>query len=131
MINNDWKTRHVRVPCFFTDDGWERGGITLRYKVVGEGIRYRYSICSPKDQYSRKIGVEQANLGFYDMMVSIYVDEGYTAFNLEAAILMHLVDEQRDELSKTTLDLIYSFVRNGVNRELKQFFYPKKGKGND
>lgn len=32
--NNDWKTRHVRVPCFFTDDGWERGGITLRYKVM-------------------------------------------------------------------------------------------------
>jgi len=51
---------------------------------------------------------------------------------IAAAILMHIVEEQRGELlSKTTLDLIYSFVRNGFNRELKQFFYPKKGKGND
>ena len=125
MINNDWKTRHVRVPSFFTDDGWERGGLTLRYKVSEEGIEYKYSICNPKDQYCRKTGIIIANQGV-GTLTSVYVDEGYTAFNLEAAILMHLVDEQRDELSKNTLDLIYSFVRNGFNRELTQFFYPKK-----
>lgn len=126
MIKTDWKTRHVRVPCFIADDGWERGGITLRYRVIEEGIQYMYSICNPKDQYSRKVGIELADTGFSNML-GIYVDGRETAFNLEAAILMHIVEEQRGELlSKTTLDLIYSFVRNGIDRELKQFFYPKK-----
>jgi len=131
MSNNDWKTRHVRVPCFFTDDGWERGGLTLRYKLVGNELSYKYSICSPQDQYSRELGVNVAAFGDVFTVRNYLINDTDKAFVIESAILMDIVDNTRDKLSKSTLDLIYSFVRNGVNRELKQFFYPKKRDGND
>lgn len=123
--NNDWKTRHVRVPCFFTDDGWERGGITLRYKLEGGALSYKYSICSPQDQYSRKLGISLSELNKVSTLYNV-VNEGDKAFTVEATILMDIVGNSRDTISRETLDLIYSFVRNGINRELKQFFYPKK-----
>lgn len=125
MTNNDWKTRHVRVPCFFTDDGWERGGITLRYKLEGGALSYKYSICSPQDQYSRKLGISLSELNKVSTLYNV-VNEGDKAFTVEATILMDIVGNSRDTISRETLDLIYSFVRNGINRELKQFFYPKK-----
>jgi len=125
MINADWKTRHVRVPCFVADDGWERGGLTLRYKLADGELSYRYSICSPQDQYSRKLGVSLACTS-PTLTLSNVVNDSDKASDIEIAILMDIVDNSRDTLSKTTLNLIYSFVRNGVNRELKQFFYPKK-----
>lgn len=125
MINNDWKTRHVRVPCFIADDGWERGGITLRYKLEGGALSYKYSICSPQDQYSRKLGVSVAEFSEVATLSNV-VNDSDKASDIEIAILMDIVDNTRDKLSRGTLDLIYSFVRNGINRELKQFFYPKK-----
>lgn len=125
MTNNDWKTRHVRVPCFFTDDGWERGGITLRYKLIDNELSYKYSICSPQDQYSRKLGISLSELNKVSTLYNV-VNEGDKAFTVEATILMDIVGNSRDTISRETLDLIYSFVRNGINRELKQFFYPKK-----
>jgi hypothetical protein len=130
MSNNDWKTRHVRVPCFFTDDGWERGGLTLRYKLVGGELSYKYSICSPQDQYSRELGISVAEFGEVSI-ISNMVNDSDKASDIEIAILMDIVDNTRDTLSKSTLNLIYAFVRNGTNRELTQFFYPKKGNGND
>lgn len=130
MINNDWKTRHVRVPSFFTDDGWERGGLTLRYKLEGNELIYKYSICSPQDQYSRKLGISLSELNKVSTLHNV-VNDSDKASNVEVAILMDIVENHRQLLSKNTLDLIYSFVRNSVNRELKQFFYPKEGKSND
>lgn len=125
MSNDDWKTRHVRVPCFHTDDGWERGGLTLRYKLEGSTLSYKYSICSPQDQYSRKVGVGFAERGEVHTLDRV-VNGSDKTFNVEIAILMDIVGNSRDTLSKGTLDLIFYFIRSGVNRGLKEFFYPKK-----
>ncbi len=125
MINTDWKTRHVRVPCFVADDGWKRGGITLQYKQAVGIIIYKYSICSPQDRYSRKLGISLSELNKVNTLYTV-VNESDKAFTVEAAILMDIVDNSRDTISRETLDLIHWFVRKGTNREIKQIFYPNK-----
>jgi len=39
------------------------GGITLRYKVdeVTNTVEYKFAICNPNDQYSRKTGIAIAD----------------------------------------------------------------------
>jgi hypothetical protein len=124
MINNDWKTRHVRVPCFFNDDGWERGGLTLRYRINSVGVEYKYSICNPKDQYSRKLGILWAETTD-SRLLRMFIDNDETSFQRESAILHDIVSKDRENLSGSTLGLIHDFVRRGCLKEVSDFFYPK------
>ena len=124
MINNDWKTRHVRVRCFFNDDGWERGGLTLRYRIIRGGVEYKYSICNPKDQYSRKLGILWAETTV-SRLSRIFVDSAETSFQIESAILRDIVSKDRESLSSNTLGLMHAFVRRGCLKDVSDFFYPK------
>lgn len=124
MLNNDWKTRHVRIPSWSSADGWERGGITLLYKL-GEGIlSYKYSICNPKDQYSRKIGIAIAEFGKV-RGISNELDGSDTSSSIVTNILLDIVVTDRSILSKETLELVHSFIRTRMLRELSKVFYPK------
>lgn len=121
QTDTNWMTRHVRVPCFFADDGWERGGLTLRYKIVDNGLLYRYSVCNPKDQYCRKLGVETAD-SHPTATLEVRWLEDCSRFSIEMMILVDIVECNKEFITRNTLDTILAFVRRGLNQELAEVF---------
>lgn len=123
IYNNEWRIRHIRIPCFFSPDGYKRGGITLQYKVDEWGIEYTYSICSPKDNYSRKLGLEHGQCrGDYPAVLqgNFY---GHSRSDVEVVILKDLVESLCGVISKDTQGLIYDFIAAYQQRELHKLIY--------
>lgn len=57
-IEQGWKIKHIKHPDYKCG---RDVAVTILYKDIGSNIfAYRYSICSPKDMFSRKQGIEEA-----------------------------------------------------------------------
>jgi hypothetical protein len=118
-----WKTRHVRLPDMF---GETKGGITLRYNVTGDMVSYRYAICNPSDQYSRKVGIQVADSKPTITVMSIPSAEGAPTEFIVNTILVDIFEEGRETLSKYTISLIYQFIVTKQVEAIRKFFFPSK-----
>lgn len=94
----EWKIRHIK------SDDYKCGrdvAITILYKEVGNGYyEYKFAICSPKEMFSRKKGVEEALKKESDKLY----DEGSVPFT--GLVLMHM--SISNKFSKGARSLILS-----------------------
>ncbi len=120
-VVGEWHSRHIRFPELLEIFS---GGITLRYKVdeINNVVEYKFAICNPKDQYSRKLGITIA-----DGKQSYFTD--LPPFEIEGEdmvylILSHIFDSV-PTLSRQTVALMYNFSVQYAVRSVKNQFYPK------
>lgn len=117
LISEGWNIRHIRLIDPFNFDGqkYERGGVTLLWTYDhNSDILYKFSICNPKDQYSRETGIEIANESVLRMV------EFLTAGDAVVDILKDVV--RNNELSKEIEYLLFNFMLDNQTKQLKKLF---------
>lgn len=106
--------QHNRVPENYT----------LAIKVRKEGVYYQFAVCSPKDQFSRKIGRELALQRLNDFPIILNTGDIITAFKeeLPPGLLSSIGFAKYQQF--TLEDISSNFIFSFVNRRFKDIHNP-------
>lgn len=106
--------QHNRVPENYT----------LAIKVRKEGVYYQFAVCSPKDQFSRKIGRELALQRLNDFPIILNTGDIITAFKeeLPPGLLSSTGFAKYQQF--TLEDISSNFIFSFVNRRFKDIHNP-------
>lgn len=97
---------------------------TLAIKVRKEGVYYQFAVCSPKDQFSRKIGRELALQRLNDFPIILNTGDIITAFKeeLPPGLLSSIGFAKYQQF--TLEDISSNFIFSFVNRRFKDIHNP-------
>lgn len=106
--------QHNRVPENYT----------LAIKVRKEGVYYQFAVCSPKDQFSRKIGRELALQRLNDFPIILNTGDIITAFKeeLPPGLLSSIGFAKYQQF--TLEDISSNFIFSFANRRFKDIHNP-------
>lgn len=106
--------QHNRVPENYT----------LAIKVRKEDVYYQFAVCSPKDQFSRKIGRELALQRLNDFPIILNTGDIITAFKeeLPPGLLSSIGFAKYQQF--TLEDISSNFIFSFVNRRFKDIHNP-------
>jgi hypothetical protein len=113
------KTRHL-----FTNYAPNLGGITLRYSVNEDYtlLTYKFALCNPKDQYSRKEGVAEADKhGEHSIYYPLGLDD-LTEEELVGIILQDIFNKNKKSLPKHAVSRIYRYVWDMATKHIHDYF---------
>lgn len=120
-VVGQWHSRHVRYSNMFGDTV---GGITLRYKIdeIDNVVEYKFAICNPNDQYSRKLGIAiaDAKQSYFTNLPPFEIDREDVVH-----IILNDIFDKVPTLSRQTVSLIYNFIVQHAVRNIRNHFYPK------
>lgn len=92
---------------------------TLAVKINGNNFYYQFAVCSPKDQFSRKIGRELALQRLEDMPIILNIDDLLTSFKETLPSGLLSSDGFRKYCTFDLSDISSHFIFKFVNKRFK------------
>lgn len=97
---------------------------TIATKVDGDNLYYQFAVCSPKDQFSRKIGRELALQRLEDMPIILNTDDLLTSFKEALPSGLLSSDGFKKYLTFDLSDISSHFIFQFVNKRFKDLHNP-------
>jgi hypothetical protein len=110
MNETSWRIRHIRHPAVVAGMA-SAPSITVLWRVTtpDQPIEYRVALCSPKDQFSRKKGIEVA------MTKESQFVPAKEEFQLVDVVLDY---KSKNKLRPQTVELINWFIGNTYSQKV-------------